>query len=99
MSSSDACPREAVQEWASTLCAQHPTAVFRSASAFLPTTLEPAGKGKGKERADDAWGVDSIRKVLGKWAQEKEGDSPLVVAVVGATNVCKPYLLTLVTAR
>lgn len=81
------------------MCAQHPTAVFRSASAFLPTTLEPAGKGKGKERADDAWGVDSIRKVLGKWAQEKEGDSPLVVAVVGATNVCKPYLLTLVTAR
>lgn len=80
-----------MQEWATTLCAQHPTAVFRSASAFLPTVPESAGKGKGKERADDAWGVDSIRKVVGKWAQEKEGDSPLAVAVVGVTNVRKPH--------
>ena len=48
------------------------------------------GKGKGKERADDAWGVDAVRRILGKWAQEKESDSPLAVAVVGVTNVRNP---------
>ena len=86
----DACPREAIQEWANTLRTQHPTVVFRSSSAFLPIIPEPVGKGKGKERADDAWGVDAVRKILSKWAQEKEGDSPLAVAVVGVTNVRKP---------
>ncbi|KAH9843741.1 uncharacterized protein C8Q71DRAFT_12337 [Rhodofomes roseus] len=85
----DACPREAVQEWATSLRAQYPTALFRSASAFLPSLIEPAGKGKGKERADDAWGVDSAMQVLSKWAQEREGDGALVVAVVGVTNAGK----------
>ena len=84
---SDACPREAVQEWATTLRSQHPAVVFRSSSAFLPTLSESIGKGKGKERADDALGVDAVRRILGKWAQEKESDSPLAVAVVGVTNV------------
>ncbi|KZT74532.1 hypothetical protein DAEQUDRAFT_197091 [Daedalea quercina L-15889] len=85
----DACPREAVQEWATTLRAEHPAVIFRSASAFLPTISETAGKGKGKERADDAWGVDGVTQCLSKWAQEKEGDDALVVAVVGVTNVGK----------
>lgn len=44
-------------------------------------------KGKGKARADDAVGIDSILSALEKWASEKKGEEPLVVAVVGVTNV------------
>lgn len=44
-------------------------------------------KGKGKARADDALGLDSVLSLFGQWAQEKSGDEPLVVAVVGFTNV------------
>ncbi|EED77903.1 predicted protein [Postia placenta Mad-698-R] len=85
----DACPREAVSSWATTLRAQRPTVLFRSASAFLPSSLEPSGKGKGRECADDAWGCDSVLACLRRWAQEKEGEAPLVVAVVGVANVGK----------
>lgn len=44
-------------------------------------------KGKGKERADDALGVDAILVCLRQWSQAKSNDEPLVVAVVGVTNV------------
>ncbi|KAH9938725.1 GNL3L/Grn1 putative GTPase-domain-containing protein [Fomitopsis serialis] len=84
----DACPREAVQEWATSLRAQHPTVLFRSASVFLPTAAEPTGKGKDKERADDAWGVDSVMQVLGSGHRRRRRQC-LVVAVVGLTNAGK----------
>ncbi|KAH9950048.1 hypothetical protein B0H21DRAFT_21208 [Amylocystis lapponica] len=89
LSKIDTCPREAAAGWAATLRTHYPTVLFRSASAFLPAPLEPVGKGKGKERADDAWGIDSILACLHAWAQEQEGDAPLVVAVVGVTNAGK----------
>ncbi|KZT12640.1 uncharacterized protein LAESUDRAFT_766146 [Laetiporus sulphureus 93-53] len=82
----DACPREAVSSWVQSLRGQHPTVLFRSASAFLPSTAEDVGKGKEKERADDAWGVKSVDALLRQWAEEKTDDEPLVVAVVGVTN-------------
>ncbi|EJF63073.1 hypothetical protein DICSQDRAFT_83967 [Dichomitus squalens LYAD-421 SS1] len=91
----DACPREAVEAWATTLRREHPTVLFRSSSACLPVSPADAGsarvKGKGKERerADDAWGLDSLTALLQQWAKEKAGDGPLTLAVVGVTNVGK----------
>ena len=91
----DTCPRESVSAWAAALRAEHPTVLFRSGSAFLPSAdvaLAPVPvKGKGKERADDALGLDSVLSILEKWAGEKTGDEPLAVAVVGLTNV-RPLL-------
>ncbi|EIW62162.1 P-loop containing nucleoside triphosphate hydrolase protein [Trametes versicolor FP-101664 SS1] len=84
----DVCPREAVEAWATTLRKEHPTVLFRSASASLPAPAESV-KGKAKERVDDAWGLDATLAVLQQWANEKKGDSPLTVAVVGVTNVGK----------
>ncbi|KAH9853944.1 hypothetical protein C2E23DRAFT_727751 [Lenzites betulinus] len=84
----DACPREAVEAWATTLRKEHPTVLFRSASASLPAPAESV-KGKGKERADDAWGLDATLAFLTQWAGEKKGETPFTVAVVGVTNVGK----------
>ena len=84
---SDACPREAVSGWAEHFRTQHPTVLFRSASAFLPTSEPSPAKGKGKERADDALGASTVIAALKKFASEKTSDEPLVVAVVGVTNV------------
>ncbi|KAI1793027.1 P-loop containing nucleoside triphosphate hydrolase protein [Ganoderma leucocontextum] len=88
----DACPREAVEAWAATLRQEHPTVLFRSSTACLP--VSPAdtwskGKGKERERADDAWGLDSLTALLQQWATEKKGDEPLTLAVVGVTNAGK----------
>ena len=84
----DACPRESVSAWATALRAEYPTFLFRSASAFLASDVLPvpvSTKGKGKERLDDALGLDTLCSVLEKLAGEKE--TPLVVAVTGVTNV------------
>ena len=89
----DTCPRESVSAWATHLRTQYPTALFRSATAFLPpspASSVQASKAKGKTKAiaDDALGVDSILECLGEWAKSKTGDEPLTVAVLGVTNVC-----------
>ena len=73
----DACPREAVEAWAAQLRQEHPTGLFRSSSACLPVSPADAasarvkGKGKERERADDAWGLDSLSALLQPWAKEK----------------------------
>ncbi|KAG6849948.1 hypothetical protein H0H93_003320 [Arthromyces matolae] len=89
----DTCPLESVTAWAGSLRAQHPTALFRSATAFLPSASEAPskikGKGKGKAPVDDGIGVDSVLECLGQWAKIKKGDKPLTVAVVGVTNAGK----------
>lgn len=87
----DTCPRESVEAWASHLRMQHPTLLFRSASAFLPAGPEPSvkvkGKGKAKIPNNDGLGVDSVLACLGEWAQSKKGDEPLSVSILGLTNV------------
>jgi nuclear GTP-binding protein len=86
----DACPREPAAAWAAHLRSEHPTLLFRAASSFLPppVTQDPTkGKGRRKEPLDDAWGLDAVSNFLGHWAQEKTGEGPLHVAVVGLTNV------------
>ncbi|KAJ7122840.1 hypothetical protein C8R44DRAFT_784667 [Mycena epipterygia] len=89
----DTCPRESVASWATYLGAQHPTVPFRSASLFLPAgpelVIKEKGKGKAKASSNDALGVDSVLERLGEWAEQKKGDKPLCVAVVGFTNVGK----------
>lgn len=82
----DGCPREAVSSWATYFRAQHPTILFRSASAFMPAVDPSPVKGKGKERADDALGSSSAIAALEKFVSEKSSAEPLVVAVVGFTN-------------
>ncbi|KAI0676739.1 hypothetical protein C8Q78DRAFT_1073527 [Trametes maxima] len=84
----DACPREAVEAWAAVLRKEHPTVLFRAASACLPAPAERV-KGKGKERADDAWGLDAALAMLAQWAGEAGDAKPLTVAAVGVTNVGK----------
>jgi nuclear GTP-binding protein len=82
----DGCPREPTAAWAAHLRAEHPTLLFRAASSFLPH--DPTkGKGKEKEPLNDAWGLDAVYALLGRWAREKAGDVPLHVAVVGLANV------------
>ena len=86
----DGCPREPTAAWAAHLRAEHPTLLFRAASSFLPPVIRydlPKGKGKEKKPSDDAWGLDAVYTLLGRWAHEKAGDDPLRVAVVGLTNV------------
>jgi len=90
----DTCPREAVASWSTYLRSQHPTFLFRSATSFLPenpvTQSQPQakkGKAKAKIPTDDSVGGDSVLACLAQWAKEKNGDQPLVVAVVGVTNV------------
>jgi hypothetical protein len=69
---------------------QQPTLLFRASSAFLPSVAEPVVKSKGKAKplANDAMGINSILAYLSQQAQEKGGDEPLAVVVVGLTNVC-----------
>ena len=88
MLSLDLCPQEAVSGWVSHLRADHPTVLFRSASAFVPSEVQCSkeAKGKGKVPIDNAWGTEALLKALGEAAQKK-GDEPLAVAVVGFTNV------------
>jgi hypothetical protein len=86
----DTCPREPTAAWAAHLRSEHPTLLFRAASSFLPPPVayDPTkGKAKRKEPPDDAWGLDAVSNLLGHWAQEKTGEGPLHVAVVGLTNV------------
>lgn len=86
----DACAREPTAAWAAQLRSEHPTLLFRVASSFLPPAVthdSTKGKAKNKEPSDDAWGLDAVSQLLGHWAQEKAGDGPLHVAVVGLTNV------------
>ena len=80
----------AVEAWAATLRKEYPTVLFRSASACLPAPAESV-KGKGKERADDAWGLEAVLALFKQWVNEKKDDKPLTVAVVGVTNV-RPLL-------
>ncbi|KAH9921535.1 P-loop containing nucleoside triphosphate hydrolase protein [Epithele typhae] len=97
LSKVDACPREAVEAWAAFLRKEHPTLLFRAASACLPAAADapalgkPKGKGKGKARvpADDAWGLDAFRSLLSAHAKAAPADRPLVVALVGGTNAGK----------
>ncbi|KAI0334913.1 P-loop containing nucleoside triphosphate hydrolase protein [Cubamyces sp. BRFM 1775] len=84
----DACPKEAVEAWATTLRKEHPTVLFRSASACLPAPAESV-KGKGKERVDDAWGLEAVLALFKQWVSEKKDDKPLTIAVVGVTNAGK----------
>ncbi|KIP09819.1 hypothetical protein PHLGIDRAFT_11671 [Phlebiopsis gigantea 11061_1 CR5-6] len=72
---------------------QYPTVLFRSASAFLPSAESSTGKGKGKERADDAMGASSVIAALERWAVEKTSGEPLLAAVVGFTNSGKSALI------
>ncbi|KAG6861482.1 hypothetical protein C0995_015909 [Termitomyces sp. Mi166 len=89
--------------WAAHLRTQHPTALFRSATAFLPSGPEPSVKGKGKAKAktptDDGLGVDSILECLGHWAKAKKGDKPFTAAVVGVTNAGKSSLINSLIRR
>lgn len=88
----DTCPRESLSTWLGFLRREHPTFLFRSATAFLPAALESSVpiQGKGKAKAsytkNDALGAEAILAQLSSWAREKEG-SPLNIAVVGLTNV------------
>ncbi|KAJ7067927.1 hypothetical protein C8F01DRAFT_581849 [Mycena amicta] len=87
----DTCPRESASSWVTHLRASHPTVAFRSASCCLPEVpaSNDKGKGKAKAQAGDALGADSVLELLGTWAEEKEGNEPLCVAVIGVTNVGK----------
>ncbi len=91
----DLCPQEAVSAWVKHLRGEHPTVLFRSASAFVPAEVEcrKLEKGKGKVPLDNAVGVESLIKLLGEASQKKNGDGPLAVAVVGFTNVSDIHLL------
>ncbi|KAE9387743.1 P-loop containing nucleoside triphosphate hydrolase protein [Gymnopus androsaceus JB14] len=99
----DCAPQESVTAWVSTLRKQQPTFPFRSASACLPVNplipKDVKGKGKAKHPADDALGADAILDCLGKWAEEKKGDSPFTVAVVGVTNTGKSSLINSLTKK
>ncbi|KAI0775469.1 GNL3L/Grn1 putative GTPase-domain-containing protein [Irpex lacteus] len=58
-----------VSSWSAHLRSSHPTLLFRSASAFLPSSESTPSKGKGKARADDALGLDALLSLLGQWSQ------------------------------
>ncbi|KZV71396.1 hypothetical protein PENSPDRAFT_630282 [Peniophora sp. CONT] len=95
----DTCPREYVARWAAHLQTNHPTVLFRSATAFLPPVLgAPAQKAKPTTPATDAWGTDAVRKQLEQWATE-HGEKPLKVAVVGLTNSGKSSFINSLMGR
>ncbi|KAJ7929179.1 GNL3L/Grn1 putative GTPase-domain-containing protein [Mycena leptocephala] len=92
LNKTDTCPRESAASWTTYLRAHYPTLPFRVASAFLPAgpeLVKEKGKGKAKAPSDNATGADSVLECLGEWAEQKKGDKPLCVAVVGFTNVGK----------
>lgn len=96
LSKIDTCPRESLASWVTFLRAEHPTLLFRSATAFLPSTCDQAkhkSKGKTRPPVDDGVGVEAVLGLLGRWAQEKGGDKPLTVGVVGLTNSGKTSFL------
>ncbi|KAI0047283.1 hypothetical protein FA95DRAFT_1559247 [Auriscalpium vulgare] len=96
----DTCPREVVASWASQLRAFHPTVMFRSASPLLPSTSPtPDPKGKKKQPVNDAWGAGPALEQLRQWAQEKSGDEPLDVAIVGLTNAGKSSFINSLLRR
>ncbi|KAI0786475.1 P-loop containing nucleoside triphosphate hydrolase protein [Abortiporus biennis] len=82
----DTCPREAVEAWASVLGQETPCLIFRSSSAHLPDAETTTGKGKAKERTDDALGLGFALKLFTKYAGEVKKDGPLTIAVVGVVN-------------
>lgn len=89
----DTCPRESSSAWLSFLRRDHPTFLFRSATAFLPAALESSNPiqvtrtPKSSHRKDDALGSEAILTQLAEWAGEKTDGTALNVAVVGLTNV------------
>ncbi|TFK74472.1 hypothetical protein BDN72DRAFT_833399 [Pluteus cervinus] len=86
----DLCPREAVTAWLKCLRQDAPTFPFRSASAFLPPSYDqskPSSKSKGS--FNDAVGLGPLLEQLKQWATSATADKPLVIAVVGLTNVGK----------
>ncbi|KAI5124889.1 hypothetical protein M0805_007318 [Coniferiporia weirii] len=90
----DACPRETVQAWVTTLRKELPTHLFRSASAFLPKIEEQKATGSETSEAysfSDAVGVDALLGALNAEAAKK--DTPLCVAVVGVANTGKSSLI------
>ncbi|KAI9448350.1 hypothetical protein H4582DRAFT_1803181 [Lactarius indigo] len=98
----DGCPRESTAAWVAHLRAEHPTLPFRAASSFIPSTVKydsTKGKGKEKEPSDDAWGLDAVCTLLGRWAHEKAGDGSLYVAVVGLTNSGKSAFVNSLARR
>ncbi|KAM6495364.1 hypothetical protein JOM56_008070 [Amanita muscaria] len=102
LSKIDTCPRESLASWAAYLRTEYPTLLFRSAAAFLPSTHDQTkhkSKGKMRPRVDDGVGVEAVLELLGQWAQEKGGDKPLTVGVVGLTNVRKSSFLNTLLRR
>ncbi|KAK1222106.1 hypothetical protein PQX77_015030 [Marasmius sp. AFHP31] len=102
----DNAPREAVKSWSSALRKQHPTLLFRAATAFLPKNPRIPEDVKGKQKApkkpvEDAVGVDAISKCLGDWAKEmKKGEGEVLnVAVVGVANAGKSSLINSLAKR
>ncbi|KAL0066047.1 hypothetical protein AAF712_006875 [Marasmius tenuissimus] len=102
----DNAPREAVKSWSSALRKQHPTLLFRAATAFLPESPRIPEDVKGKQKAskkpvEDAVGVDAISKCLGDWAKEmKKGEGEVFnVAVVGVANAGKSSLINSIAKR
>ncbi|KAJ3571666.1 hypothetical protein NP233_g3595 [Leucocoprinus birnbaumii] len=92
----DLCPRETLSSWLTYLRRDHPSFLFRSATAFLPAALEAStpvqGKGKGKASfpKNDALGSEAILSQLSSWAAEKEKEGgTLRVAVTGLANAGK----------
>ncbi|KAI0301855.1 hypothetical protein B0F90DRAFT_1838736 [Multifurca ochricompacta] len=90
----DTCPREPTAMWAARLRTEHPTLLFRVASSSLPPTVtQDSTKGKGKGKGE------AVSQLLGHWAQEKTGDNPLHVAVVGLTNSGKSAFINSIVRR
>ncbi|KAF9268288.1 hypothetical protein L218DRAFT_893232 [Marasmius fiardii PR-910] len=89
----DVAPREAVKAWSFMLRKEHPTLLFRSATAFLPDNpripVDTKGKRKASELFEDAVGMEGVLKRLGEWAKQKKNGQPFVVAVLGVVNVGK----------
>ncbi|KAF7971036.1 hypothetical protein HWV62_22155 [Athelia sp. TMB] len=88
---SDTISRESAASWLAYLRTQHPTLPFRASSAFLPLTPEALASSKPKAKASttDAPSAGSILDQFASWAQEKAGEEPLTVAIVGLTNAGK----------
>ncbi|KAK0498306.1 P-loop containing nucleoside triphosphate hydrolase protein [Armillaria luteobubalina] len=86
----DTCPKEAVAAWAAQLRSQHPTVLFRSASAFIP---------QESCRLTTAIGVDALLKALLPWTKKKKGGESLVVAVSGFTNAGKSSVINSIAKK